>query len=93
MKNAKKFFSDHKIRHEIAKLLDMGISFIESSIIYDEDKAANLMKTKIKWFDNFVNGLIDMVKFSQPFLDSLARTELLKEFDKFKNRGFYTVWY
>jgi len=46
IENAKLFFSDHKIRPEIAQLIEIGIGIFEGMDIWDKQKQKPLLKTK-----------------------------------------------
>lgn len=89
LKEAGKFFKDHKIRHQIAQLIEMGSGLIESLMKYDEQQPTKLLNTKIKWLDGLVNGLIDLAHAAKPFLDSTERVKALQAFNDLKNKGFY----
>lgn len=89
LKETHKFFFDHKIRHQIAQLIEMGSGIIKSMIKYDEQQPTKLLKTKVNWLNNFVNGFIDIVKAAEPLLDTLNKTKKLQEFNNLKNKGFY----
>ncbi|KAA5826252.1 AbiV family abortive infection protein [Algibacter amylolyticus] len=89
IKGAKRFFSDHKIRHEVAQLVEVGSSLMETITIWEEQREKPLFKTKVKWLDWGLNGLNDLVKSVQPLVDSGKRIEKLQEFNDLKNQGLY----
>ncbi len=47
IKDAKKFFSDHKIRHELAQLLELINGLVESGIEFENNE-----RTKVDSFKN-----------------------------------------
>lgn len=89
LKDARKFFTDHKIRHQIAQLIEVGTGFIESLIKYEERQPTKLLKTKYKWINTLVNGFFDIVDAAKPLIESAKRTEELQKFNDLKNKGFY----
>ncbi|WP_299122068.1 AbiV family abortive infection protein [uncultured Tenacibaculum sp.] len=89
LKETHKFFFDHKIRHHIAQLIEMGSGIIKSMIRYDEQEPTKLLKTKIKWLDNFVNGTIDIINAARPIIDANDRIKKLQKFNELKNKGLY----
>ncbi|PKV51891.1 AbiV family abortive infection protein [Aquimarina sp. MAR_2010_214] len=89
LKESSKFFRDHKIRHQMAQLIEMGSGLIESMMKYDEQKPTEFLKTKVSWLDDLVNGAIDLVKAASPLLDATERIKELQEFNDLKNKGFY----
>lgn len=93
IENSKKFFFDHKIRHEVSKIIDLGISLMESIVNYEENKSTEILNTNIEWLNSIVNGFSRFVQVSMPFLNSFERIELLKEFNDIKNNGLYTGYY
>ncbi|WP_147676290.1 AbiV family abortive infection protein [Algibacter pacificus] len=89
IKGAKRFFSDHNIRHEVAQLVEVGSSLMETINIWEEQREKPLFKTKVKWLDWGLNGLNDLVKSAQPLMNSGKRIEKLQEFNDLKNQGLY----
>jgi len=89
IEGSKKFFSDHKIRHQVAKLLDLMSTLFESMYIWEEQRENPEIKTKIKLLDGVLNFLNDVAKTISPFLNSAERIQLLQEFNDMKNNGFY----
>ena len=89
IKDARKFFSDHIIRHQIAMFIEMGLGIFESWYLYDHRKPTKLLKTNIRWLDSLVNGFIDIGNALDPFLNTKPNIEYLQEFNNIKNKGFY----
>ena len=89
LKDARKFFTDHRIRHQIAQLIEVGTGFLESLIKYEERQPTKLLKTKYKWINTLVNGFFDIVDATKPFIESTKRIEELQKFNDLKNKGFY----
>lgn len=90
IKDAKKFFSDHKIRHELAKLLEVINGFIESGIEYEKNEKSNIKKFQNEEWNNILNFITDIKNAMQPFLKTGSRMKLLEQFNDNKNKGFYT---
>lgn len=89
LKETHKFFFDHKIRHQIAQLIEMGSGIIKSMIKYDEQQPTKLLKTKVNWLNNLVNGFFDIVKAAEPILNATDRINKLQKFNDLKNMGLY----
>ena len=89
IKDAKKFFSDHVIRHQMAMFIEIGLGIFESWNLYDQQKPTNLLKTNIRWLDSLVNNAIDILNASEPFLNTKPNIDYLQEFNNVKNKGFY----
>lgn len=89
LKEASKFFRDHKIRHQIAQIMEFVSGLFEAFIQYDEQKPSAIAKTNIKWLDNLVNGFLDVTKAAKTLIQSKERTEKLKGFNDLKNDGLY----
>lgn len=79
-----KFVNDHKIRHQIAQLIETGSGLVEvyESWIESKNKPP---KFKKKWLNNITNGLQAALKFNETF----QRVEKLKKFNDLKNQGLY----
>lgn len=88
LKESSKFFRDHKIRHQMAQLIEMGSGLIESMMKYEEQKPTKVFKTK-SWIGRLLNEVIDLRKASRPFFDSTKRVSELQAFNDLKNKGFY----
>lgn len=90
IEGAKMFFSNHKIRHQIAQLIEMGAGFIDSLKIWDERKKKDkLFKTKHNWLNNILNGAMEFAEASKPFVQSIERIKKIEEFNTLKNQGLY----
>mgnify|MGYP003639243890 CR=1 FL=1 len=89
IKDSKKFFSDHRVRHQLAQLMELSTGILESF----EKKASNgqvtLLKTKSEFWNGIVNGILEIALASKPFLDSAQRVKKLMEFNDKKNQGLY----
>lgn len=83
LEDARKFFKDHRIRHKIAQIIELGDGLIESSIDYTNNKATR------KFPNNTLGKFFNVLISSKPFLQSLVRFGELEKFDEYKNRGFY----
>ena len=90
IKDAKKFFSDHKIRHELAKLVEAVNGIIESGMEYEKNEKSNIKKVQNEELNNFLNFIVDVKNAMQPFLKTGTRMKLLEEFNDNKNKGLYT---
>lgn len=88
--DAKKFFSDHKVRHELAKLLEIVNGFIESGIQYEKNEKSNIKKFQNEEWNNIFNFIVDAKNAMQPFLKTGNRMKLLEQFNITKNKGLYT---
>lgn len=89
VKAPKKFFTDHKIRHELAKMIELGSSLFESAKKYEENEPSTLFRLKNDTWNIFLNGLVDIINASKPLLDSYNNFEELNQFDAYKQKGFY----
>ncbi|MCQ0113088.1 AbiV family abortive infection protein [Zhouia amylolytica] len=90
IKGAKKFFSDHKIRHQIAQLVEMGVGFINSIEIWEIEKSKQkLFNTKYKLLNTVLNGFLDLAEASKPLMQSIDRIKKIEEFNTLKNNGLY----
>tara|TARA_R110001606_G_scaffold31563_1_gene96356 strand:- start:226 stop:951 length:726 start_codon:yes stop_codon:yes gene_type:complete len=89
IKDAKKIFYDHVIRHQIAMFIIVGLGILESLYKYDNRIPSKMTRTRVKWIDNLINGFIDISKAADPFLKTKADTEYLQDFNDIKNKGFY----
>ncbi|MFK5958475.1 MAG: AbiV family abortive infection protein [Lutibacter sp.] len=90
LKDAKKFFSDHRIRHQISQLIEMSISIYETSTIWEgRKKKPKVFNSKSNFWNNVVNGFFDIVEASKPLVNSIDRVNLLQEFNNIKNKGLY----
>lgn len=91
LNEANKFFRDHKIRHKIAQLIEMGAAFVEAFDVWNNRKKRLTFsfETKYSWLNDILNTLGDLDKASKPFLNSLERIKKLERFNDDKNNGFY----
>lgn len=89
IEGAKKFFVDHKIRHQIAQLIESGLGLFESMMIWGEERKKKVIETKYKLFNDAVHLLKDFYKASQPMFKTADRVEKLQEFNNLKNKGLY----
>jgi len=83
LEDSRKFFRDHRIRHKIAQMIELGDGLIESSMHYRSNK------TSKKFKNNFLGSLLNAAVSSKPFLQSLIRFDKLEKFDEYKQSGFY----
>ena len=52
IKDAKKFFTDHRVRHQLAQLIELSIGVLESFDKKESNKLVTLLKTKSDFFNN-----------------------------------------
>lgn len=83
LEDARKFFKDHRIRHKIAQLIELGDGLLESSNYYVTNKATQ------KFSNNIIGNFFNLIISSKPFLQSIIRFEKLEKFDQYKKAGFY----
>lgn len=86
---ARKFFTDHKIRHQLAQLIEITVGFVESLDKWEKQEPTNLIKTKSEDWNSFLNGIFDFVKAITPLENSAKRIDKLEEFNSKKNNGLY----
>ncbi len=89
IKDSKKFFSDHRVRHQLAQLIEFSIGIFETIEKKISDKPVTLIKTKSRFWNNLVNGILEIAMASKPFLESAERFKKLEDFNYKKNQGFY----
>lgn len=89
LKGSKKFFSDHKTRHEITQLIEVGSGFFEAHKKWEHYKENKKFKTKSKWFNTIFNEIYKGWKTLEPILETYERINHIEDFDKLKNQGFY----
>ena len=89
IKGSKRFFSDHKIRHEIAQLIEMGIGFIE--LVMDSEKRGVKphKSLRFKKVSKLLDGVLSFLNKSKIMLDAASRINMLSEFNSYKNSGLY----
>jgi AbiV family abortive infection protein len=87
--DARKFFFDHKIRHQLAQLIEMTAGFIESLDKYKNQEPTKLINTKSEGWNSFLNGIFDLAKVIAPITKSTERIKDLENFNDNKNNGLY----
>jgi hypothetical protein len=85
----KSFFSDHRVRHQLAQLIELSIGVLESFDKKESNKPVALLKTKSDFWNGILNELFEIALASKPILNSVERVKRLIEFDSKKNQGFY----
>lgn len=85
---AKKFFFDHKIRHQLVQLIEITTGFIESIEKYQRQKEIKLFKTN-NVFGELLNFVLEIATSSDPFSESTKRIKDLENFNDNKNNGLY----
>lgn len=90
IKDAKKFFSDHKIRHQLAQLLELVNGLVESGIEFENNERTKVDSFKNETFNEVFGIIKDLVKAAKPFIKSGERINALKVFNDNKNKGLYT---
>lgn len=86
LKGAKRFFTDHKIRHEIVQLIEMGSGLIEMKMKWDKLKKKKKHKTKLRqYFNDVLNGYLAFTSF----MDAYSNITEIEKFDSLKQQGFY----
>ena len=86
IKDSKKFFSDHRVRHQLAQLLELSIGILESLEKKASNEPVTLLKTKSEFWNGLANGILEIALASKPFLDSAQRVKKLMEFNDKKNQ-------
>lgn len=89
IQDARKFFFDHKIRHQLAQLIELTSGFFESVQKFENREPVKLFKIKNEFWDTVINGFVDAIKSVKPFLESTKRIKDLENFNDNKNNGFY----
>jgi len=84
IEGVQKFVGDHKIRHQVAQLIEMGAGLVEVYEKWEEGKSKP-KKFKIEWLNIGKNSLQAVMQFH----NSAKRIEKLKGFNNLKNNGFY----
>lgn len=87
--DASKFFHNHEIRHQLAKLIVMTAGIIESVQKYENRAPVKLFKIKNEFWDTIINGSIEVLRASVPVLESSSRIKDLENFNDNKNNGLY----
>lgn len=84
IEGVQKFVGDHKLRHQVAQLIETGAGFIEVFEKWEEEK--NRPKQfKAKWLNTAQHGLNAILQFHF----SAKRIEKLQRFNDIKNSGLY----
>lgn len=87
--DASKFFHNHEIRHQVAKLIEMTAGFIESLDKWESHEPTKLIKTKSEGWNSFLNGILDLTKTIAPLANATKRIKDLENFNDNKNNGLY----
>ena len=87
-KGSKKLFTQHTIRHDIAKFLEL-ISRIFKMFEKYEEVNKSLIKTNVKWFNELVNGAYTFLNTIIPLLEAGSKYFEIEKFDNYKKKGFY----
>ena len=82
--DARKFFKDHKIRHQIAQLIEMGGGALESYETW-----TSLRKNSKRPVAPLFDGIIRFINSSSPVLAAIRRIDSLDKFNDYKNNGLY----
>jgi len=90
LKNAKRFYKNHEVRHQIVQLLEVGSSIYESIKKYDEQRANPKFSIKSKFWNNIINGLSIAADISGAAIKSTEKIKMLQNFNSLKNAGLYT---
>ncbi|WP_157503211.1 AbiV family abortive infection protein [Mangrovimonas xylaniphaga] len=88
LQDSKKFFRDHKIRHQLSQLIETGYGLLESSMKLKESPKA-IANTKIRWLNSAINELGRIAGALEPFVQTSERIEKLNGFNDSKNNGLY----
>lgn len=89
LKNAKSFFTSHKIRHNIAQMIEMGQGLFETVINWKEKKRNRRLTKGNQTFINVVNWLDRFASAVITINSSKERIEFLLTLDNLKNNGLY----
>lgn len=89
IEGAKKFFTDHKIRHELAKLIEVIKAILESSNALAREIHDTNSTSKNQFWMNLLNGIHKVLSVIGPIAISAQRINELEQFNDYKNRGFY----
>jgi len=88
MPDAKKFFHDHKTRHHIAQLVEMGHGILESITTWEFQKENPLFSGK-GTLKKIANKMFSGLKVAVTGLKALERIQKLQNFNDLKNNGLY----
>lgn len=89
IEGAKKFFADHKIRHQLAQLIELTSGIIESVQKCQSPKELKVFKVKNEFWDTLINGFVEIARATKPFIESTIRVKDLEQFNTKKNDGLY----
>ncbi|MCK0190452.1 AbiV family abortive infection protein [Arenibacter sp. F20364] len=89
LEDSKKFFFDHKIRHQLIQIIEAGLGFFEVSNVWKNRRKNTLVNKKSSKTGLIIKGLLDIIVSAHPILNSQKRIEKLREFNTMKNNGFY----
>lgn len=89
IKGAKKFFANHRVRHEIAELIEVGAGLYRLHEQWENESNNPVFRTRFKILNSILNGFHKLARMKEPFEEAKLRIESLEEFDALKNRGFY----
>ena len=84
IEGVQKFVKDHKLRHQVAQLIETGAGLIEVSEKWKEVKNKP-QKFKVGWLNTVSNSMVAGMRF----YDSAKRIEKLEAFNEIKKKGFY----
>jgi AbiV family abortive infection protein len=87
--DARKFFFDHQIRHQLVQLIEMSAGFIESVEKYSTQKEVRLFKIKNDFWNGLINEVANVIISSLPTIQSSRRVKDLENFNTCKNNGLY----
>lgn len=90
LKDAKRFYKNHEVRHQIVQLLEVGSSIYESIKKYDEQRANPKFSIKNKFWNNIINGLSIAAEISGTAIKSTEKIKMLQNFNNLKNAGLYS---
>jgi AbiV family abortive infection protein len=89
LKDARKFFSDHIIRHQIAMFVIMALKFQDAFKEGLNLSPSKLLNLKSNNFDDFLNLTEDILMQLEPLLEAKPDIDYLQDFNEIKNKGFY----
>lgn len=95
IKDSKKLFSSHEIKHDVFKFIELASSFLETFIKYSDKEAlqSKHINTSVKWINSLVNGFSDVLEVLKPMLMSAERYDDIQNFNAYKNAGFYVDYH
>lgn len=90
LKDAKRFYANHEIRHQIVQLLEIGASIYESTKKYEETYENIKFSYNSKYWNNLINALNIAAEIAGVAIKETDKLILLQNFNNLKNAGFYT---